>query len=230
MTMRALRACLVCLLLLLSQASIQPGSVSSLLVLRAGGAGIGTASVPVGESSSGSTDSGSSLGGGEAAYGEANGATKRVRAPRLFSLRFVEYFFRRCLSILIGDPDALRIISRILHWTFWSLVGLSVAGTLGIDTKPVLSLLSISLVTLGFAGKDVLVTALDGMLLLVARPFSRGQTVTLQGGHRGVVQEITFKYVRLVNDKKQTVLVPVSQVFNNPIVVEPTSPGKPKRD
>lgn len=131
---------------------------------------------------------------------------------------------------MIGDPDALRVAARILHWTFWVLMGLSAAGTLGIDTKPVLSLLSISLVTLGFAGKDVLVTALDGMLLLVARPFTRGQTVTLQGGHRGVVQEISFKYVRLVNDKKQAVLVPVSAAFNNPIVVEPDSPSKSKRD
>lgn len=164
--------------------------------------------------------------GASSSAGYADGG-KRALMPRLFSLRFVEFFFRRCLSLVIKDVDALRIAARVLHYTFWVMVSLSAAGTLGLDTKPMLSLLSVALVTLGFASKDVLVTALDGALLLIARPFSRGQmvSVTLGGqAHRGVVQEISFKYVKLLNDKKQQVLLPVSLVYNSPIVVESPRP------
>jgi hypothetical protein len=83
-----------------------------------------------------------------------------ARCKRHASLRFVGLFFLRCLSLIIKDVDALHFAACVLHYSFCVLVSLGVAGTLGLHTKPMLSLLSVALIMLGFAIKDLLVTAL----------------------------------------------------------------------
>jgi len=133
-------------------------------------------------------------------------------------LRFMEHFFRRALSIAINDPDALRLAAKALSWTFWLTLSLSVIGTLGLDTKPILSLLSVSLVTVGFAAKDILTSLFAGVMLIAHKPFKRGDTVSLLG-HRGVVLSVDVKYVRLRSGKAE-MLLPVSLVVNAPVVVE----------
>ena len=143
------------------------------------------------------------------------------RKPSLFNwgrLRFVEHGFRRALSLLIRDPDVLRLVAKALHWTFWFTAILCAAGTAGLDTKPILSLLSVSLVTVGFAAKDVLNSLFAGILLVVQRPFRRGDTIALLG-HKGIVMDISMKYVRLRCGRSDA-LLPVALVINAPIVIE----------
>lgn len=157
-----------------------------------------------------------------------NAPTPLPRRPKLFNMRFMEFFFRRLLSFLIRDPDLLRIIAKGLHYIFWSTIFLSGIGTMGIDTKPILSLISVSLVTLGFAAKDIINTLLAGVVLLITRPFARGMVISVNG-HKGKVMEINLKYVRLQNIKdKAEILLPVSLVYNAPIVIEAADPKSNK--
>jgi len=153
--------------------------------------------------------------------GEAAAAGMPAPRPRsLFNTRFVEFFFRRCLSVFLSDPDMLRIAAKALSLIFWCYTLLSILGTAGFDVKPLLSLVSISLVTFGFAAKDIISNTLCGVLILFTRPFKRGSIIQING-QRGKVISVDLRYVRLQNLKdKGAVLLPLSVVYSSTIVVE----------
>lgn len=132
--------------------------------------------------------------------------------------RFMEYVFRGPLSLFLQDPDAIRLVSKGMSWAFWVAFLLSAFGTVGFDTKPILSLLSVSLVTVGFAAKDVLTSLFAGIMLVAQKPFKRGDLISLLG-YKGVVVAVDVKYVRLRTGKSDT-LLPVGLVVNAPITVE----------
>jgi len=141
--------------------------------------------------------------------------------PSLINHRFLEHNFRRLLAVVIRDPDVLRLVAKACSTTLWITFGLSLMGTLGLDTKPVLSLLSVSLVSIGFAAKDILNSLLSGVVLVSTCPFRRGDVVSILG-HKGEVLEISLKYIRLrsLGKDKGEVLLPVSVVYNAAVVIE----------
>jgi hypothetical protein len=60
---------------------------------------------------------------------------------KLLPSRITERFFRHFLSLFIGDPDILKSCAKGCSWVLWSFFCLSLLGTVGVDTKPLLSLL-----------------------------------------------------------------------------------------
>lgn len=83
-----------------------------------------------------------------------------------------------------------------------------------------LSLLSISGLTIGFAAKDILTDTFAGFYILFIRPFKRGQIISVNG-NRGKVMSVDIRYVRLLNLKdKSEILVPLSIVYGHSIVIE----------
>lgn len=125
---------------------------------------------------------------------------------------------------MIGDPDIVRILAKICSLCFWMLLSLSVAGSFGVDTKPFLGVLSISLVTIGIGAKDILMNTFAGLFLLFARPFRRGNTIKLHGRYGqefvGQVQSIDLRYLKLENTRERTtILLPLSVVIGSPITI-----------
>ena len=134
--------------------------------------------------------------------------------------RFLERFFRGFLSIFINDIDILKVTSKICATVFWAYLLLSALGTLGFDTKPLLSLLSISGLTLGFAMKDILTNLFAGIFIIFVRPFKRGQIITVNNV-RGKVVSIDIRYCRLLSLKDRSeILIPLSMVYGNSITIE----------
>jgi small conductance mechanosensitive channel len=134
--------------------------------------------------------------------------------------RFVENFFSSLLMIFLTDPDTLRIAAKICSWTTWTFFALSTFGTIGFDTKPFLSLLSVFGLTIGFAAKDILTNIFKGFYVLFTRPFKRGWIISVNG-FRGKITSIDGRYVTLHSliDKSE-VLVPLSMIYDTAIVVE----------
>lgn len=136
------------------------------------------------------------------------------------STRFMERFFKRFLSLFFVDPDILRIVSKICATIFWAYLALSALGTIGFDTKPLLSLLSISGLTFGFAAKDILTNLFAGIFIIFTRPFKRGQIISVNN-MRGKVMSIDVRYCKLQSLKdKSEMLVPLSVVYSNTITIE----------
>lgn len=110
-------------------------------------------------------------------------------------------------------------MSTIISGVIWAYVILSAMGTLGFDTKPLLSLFGIGGFTFGFGIKDLLSDAFSGLYLQFSRPFQRGDVVTV-GGQKGRVQSVDIRYVTLLNEAEGAeILVPVASVYKSEIKI-----------
>jgi len=142
---------------------------------------------------------------------------------KLFPSRMTELMFKRFFSIFFSDPDILKTFSKACSWLVWFFVAISLMSSVGVDTKPLISLLGISGLTIGFACKDILQNTFAGFFILFTRPFKRGWIISVCG-YRGKVISTDIRYLRLENLKDRTeVLIPLSLVYQNPITVEQKS-------
>jgi small-conductance mechanosensitive channel len=98
------------------------------------------------------------------------------------------------------------------------LFGLVTAlGTAGVNISALVAGLGLTGFALGFAFRDVLSNLLAGILLLLYRPFARGQRISVTG-LEGIVTHIDLRYTNLDCDGN-LVLIPNSNLFTNPITV-----------
>lgn len=171
-------------------------------------------SIPVGTPQIPTNDFGSSEGFPIAAN------SSNIKKKSFFNFRFMESFFRNILTIFVTDPDTLRIVAKACSWITWTFIILSAFGTFGFDTKPLLSLLSVSGLTIGFAAKDILTNLFKGFFILLTKPFKRGWIISVNG-FRGKVLSIDSRFVRLQSfiDKNE-ILVPLSMIYDTAIVIE----------
>ena len=151
---------------------------------------------------------------------DVTGSTSRRSRFFSFNPKFVENFFRHILEVFIKDPDTLDLTAKISSWVSWSYILLSILGTIGFDTAPLLSLLSVSGLTVGFAAKDILTSTFKGFYILLTKPFSRGWTISVNG-FSGEVLSIDIRYVKLLSSlDKREILVPLSMVYGSCIIIE----------
>lgn len=97
---------------------------------------------------------------------------------------------------------------------------ISALGTLGINISALVAGLGLTGFALGFALKDALANTLAGVLLLVYRPFRRGDRISVLD-FEGTVRGIDLRYITLESGSDKTVLLPNQMVFSNPIVLLP---------
>ncbi len=121
------------------------------------------------------------------------------------------------------DPIVPGQIARLLGTLAYLatlIVGVSVAlGIVGLQ-KTVASLLAgagIIGLALGFAFQDIAANFMSGVLLAIRRPFRVGELIETNDFF-GTVQRITLRSTEIRTPPGQIVLVPNSQVFQNPIV------------
>jgi small conductance mechanosensitive channel len=92
---------------------------------------------------------------------------------------------------------------------------------MGYDTKPLLSLLSVSGLTIGFAAKDILTNTFKGLFILFTKPFQRHWTISVNG-FRGKVISIDSRFVKLQSllSPFSEILIPLSMIYDTAIIIE----------
>lgn len=132
-----------------------------------------------------------------------------------------ESFLQVFLKVVVEDADIRTLLAKSLSYFFWGFLILSILGTFGFDTKPLLSLVSVAGITLGFGLKDLLASSFSGLLLLFTRPFERDSIITVNG-YTGRVIGMDVRFVRLqsLQDKRVEYVLPVSSLHNSPIIIE----------
>ena len=104
----------------------------------------------------------------------------------------------------------MRVIKGIMI-----LLGVLVAlGTVGIYVSALVASIGLTGFGLSFALKDMVSSAVAGMMLMVYRPFSVGDHIHISG-HHGHVKSIDLRYVTLTEGEGQTVLVPNAMVYQS---------------
>ncbi len=149
----------------------------------------------------------------------------RVAAALLVAIAFwiaariVAAVVRRFGGARALDPDLMRLLGRAVHGTLLVFGTVTALGTLGLDVTALVAGLGLTGFALGFALRDIISNTLAGVLILLFRPFHRGDHVSVAGAE-GVVADVDLRYTTLVVDESTRVLVPNSTLFTNAIRVE----------
>ena len=130
---------------------------------------------------------------------------------------------------LTEDVTTAHFLARSTLYSLYALGGISIMGTLGVDTSPLLAGIGVTGITIGFAIREIATNFLSGVLLVLARPFTTGQHIKIllngqEGKLQGEVKEINSKYVMLKTkgsdaEKPSMLMVPAVVVYTNPIIV-----------
>jgi len=126
---------------------------------------------------------------------------------------------RRAGTARQADPDVLEFLgqcTKIAALTIGIVVAL---GTLGIDVSALVAGLGLLGFALGFALKDIISNTLAGVLILIYKPFRRGDKVSVSS-FSGTCLEIDLRYTMLDGEGKK-IFVPNSMMFTSAITVEP---------
>lgn len=109
--------------------------------------------------------------------------------------------------------------SFILHTVqvgLWIIILLSVLGTLGINTASVVTVLAACGAAIALALQGSLSNLAGGILVLVTRPFSDGDYISV-GGNEGTVQNIDLLYTTILTADRKTVMIPNSSITNGTV-------------
>jgi len=133
-------------------------------------------------------------------------------------------------SGLTSDHDLARFVSKAAAVSIYTIAGLTILGTFGVDTKPFITGFGITGFTIGFALKEIATNFLSGVMLVFAKPFQKGQYLQVLGTPagttlEGVVESIDARYVLLRNKENSLVMIPSVVVYSNSIVVNSIKPG-----
>ncbi|QYE34483.1 mechanosensitive ion channel family protein [Polymorphobacter sp. PAMC 29334] len=89
----------------------------------------------------------------------------------------------------------------------------------------VFATLGVGSVAIGFAFKDILQNLLAGLLLLVNRPYRRGDQIVVKG-FEGTVEHIESRATLIKTYDGRRVIIPNSDVYTSPVVVNTAFPHR----
>jgi small-conductance mechanosensitive channel len=141
-------------------------------------------------------------------------------------------FFFRCFKPL-NDPDLAQMLAKAASIGVYGLGGITIAGTLGVDTVPLMTGLGVTGLGVTFAAKNVLTDYVDGLTLALDKPFAKGQYIIMRGaldgkGLEGVVESFSWKYVVVRSSEHGVTFIPSKFFFSNPVEVLPDVPADRK--
>jgi len=111
----------------------------------------------------------------------------------------------------------LKVVGRTLSLATLLFGGITALGTIGINVSALVAGLGLTGFALGFGLKDILANLVSGLLILLYRPFSLNEQISV-AGMEGCVTEIDLRYTRLENAGK-AYLIPNSMMISNTIML-----------
>jgi small conductance mechanosensitive channel len=131
--------------------------------------------------------------------------------------KIVQLLIRRFGGRLQHDPDLIELLGRTASVSLIVFGVVTALGTVNVNVSALVAGLGLTGFALGFAFRDILSNFLAGVLILLYRPFSRGDHISVTGLD-GMVTHIDLRYTVLTNEGN-TILIPNSNLFTNPITV-----------
>jgi small-conductance mechanosensitive channel len=111
----------------------------------------------------------------------------------------------------------LKVVGRTLSLAILLFGGITALGTIGINVSALVAGLGLTGFALGFGLKDILANLVSGLLILLYRPFTLNEQISV-AGMEGCVTEIDLRYTRLENAGK-AYLIPNSTMITNTIML-----------
>ncbi len=115
------------------------------------------------------------------------------------------------------EKAAHSLIKSVIRAVLWSMLGLIVVSSLGIDITGIVALASVATLAVSLALQNSLANLIGGFTLLNTKPFKSGDYVEI-AGQSGTVQEIGMAYTKLTTPDNKLTYIPNSAVVAAEIV------------
>ncbi|HZP79723.1 MAG TPA: mechanosensitive ion channel family protein [Pseudolabrys sp.] len=119
-----------------------------------------------------------------------------------------------------GRHDLGYVLGRFAYW-FTVLLGVLVVLTIVLPSMhpvDIFTSLGIGSIAIGFAFKDVLQNWLAGLLILIRRPFKRGDQIKV-GNTEGTVQAVETRATLVKTFSGRLVIIPNSEIYTQSVTV-----------
>jgi len=131
--------------------------------------------------------------------------------------KVVKSIIKKVCFRLSLDKHLCLLLARTSSVTLIIVGMVTALGTMGVDVSAIVAGLGLTGFALGFALKDIVSNLLSGVLILLYRPFSIGNTIKVSG-YEGEVVKIDLRYTELISEGNK-MLMPNSKLFTDPITV-----------
>lgn len=112
------------------------------------------------------------------------------------------------------DMTAAYLIRDITNWIIYFIALMILLQFFGIDLGGTLLSLGIIGIALSFAAKDIISNLFSGIILILGKSVKVGDTIEING-QKGIVEGISLRSTRIVNDLGVKINVPNSTLTNN---------------
>jgi small-conductance mechanosensitive channel len=121
----------------------------------------------------------------------------------------------RTIHRFIDDDRAVRVLVAAPYYLILLIGALIGLDRMGVEILPVLTGLGLGGFVVGLALRDALSNLVSGMMMLLYKPFSPGDSITVSG-YSGKVEEIDLRYTT-ISGRDETYLIPNSTLLSSPI-------------
>ncbi len=112
------------------------------------------------------------------------------------------------------DDTASTFLGNILYGLMLVAVALAALGKLGVNTNSFVAVLGAATIAVGMALKDQLGKLAAGVMIVMFRPFNRGDTVEI-AGKLGTVIDITLVNTRIRTANNHEIIIPNGDIMTN---------------
>lgn len=123
---------------------------------------------------------------------------------------------RRLLTARGMDAILISFLSSILRWVLLLFVIIAALSQLGIDTTSLVALLGAAGLAIGLSLQSSLSNFASGVMLIIFRPFTKGNFVEV-AGTSGVIEKINIFTTTLTTPDNKEVIVPNGAIIDNNI-------------
>jgi small conductance mechanosensitive channel len=132
------------------------------------------------------------------------------------AIKLITLAMRRFFNRVNLDETAELFFQRLTQVFLWSVLFIAVLANLGVNVTGFIAGLGAAGIIIGFATKDIFSNLAAGLLLLITKPIKVHDTVEI-GGIKGVVEKVNISYCVITADGKESVAIPNTKVWGNPI-------------
>lgn len=132
-----------------------------------------------------------------------------------YLIKLIRKLVRKSLEKSKVDNGNINFIDATVKVILYVLLIGLLAGYFGIETASIVAILGSAGLTIGLAFQGSLSNFAGGMLVLLTKPFKRGDYVVVSGiGAEGTVDDIGMFYTRLKTVDNRSIVVPNSVISN----------------
>ena len=140
-----------------------------------------------------------------------------ILAVGLLVIRVVMTIVKKLLDNTKLEKAAHGLVKSVVRVVLYLLLGLILAGSLGIDVTSIVALASVLTLAVSLSVQNLLTNVLGGFTLLYTKPFASGDYVEV-AGKGGTVQEISMTYTKLATPDNKIISIPNSSVVSGDII------------